>query len=89
MGQIHHKTIRVDFAYYVGDATVAVSAKVTPGRADHTYRRDDQTGHDEETEVEIIQAALPAQDGCKAEIWENIPAAILKDMERAALQECF
>lgn len=84
-----HKAIRVDFPYYIGEVTVAVSATVTPGRADHTYRRDDQTGQDEEPEAHIICATIHPQNGCKAEIWENIPAAILKDMERAALEECF
>lgn len=86
MGAIRTKEIRVDFPYYVGEVTVAVSAKITPGRPNYTYPRDMQTGQDEETDVQIISATIHAQNGCKAEIWENIPAAILCDIERVALE---
>lgn len=86
MGATRTKSNRVDFPYYIGEVTVAVAAIVTPGRLDNSYPREMQTGQDEPAEVTIIQATIHAQDGCKAEIWEDIPAAIERDMERVAIE---
>lgn len=82
---------RVAFAYNLTsqtgeEFTLAVVANVYPGRKDHTYPRDMQTGQDEETTAEIVQAVWHPTAYCATpQLWENIPAAILADIEAAAI----
>lgn len=77
--------IQVAFAYHLNSLeaewTVAIVANVYPGRPDSFYRRDEQTGQDEETTAEIVAATFHQQSGA----WENIPDTIRQDMERAAI----
>lgn len=77
--------IQVAFAYHLNSLeaewTVAIVANVYPGRPDSFYRRDEQTGQDEETTAEIVAATFHQQGGA----WENIPDMIRQDMERAAI----
>ncbi len=92
MGATTQKKIRVAFAYtltaYTGEEfTLAVIANVYPGRQDHTYPRDMQTGQDEETTAEIVQAVWHPNAYCSTpKLWENIPAAIAADIEAAAIE---
>lgn len=94
MGATTQKKIRVAFAYtltaYTGEEfTLAVIANVYPGRQDHTYPRDMQTGQDEETTAEIVQAVWHPNAYCATpQLWEveTIPFAILSDIEAAAIE---
>lgn len=91
MGTTVQKKIRVAFAYnltsYTGEEfTLAVVANVYPGRQDHTYPRDMQTGQDEETTAEIVQAVWHPTAHDQTHIWENIPPAIQADIEKAAIE---
>ena len=81
--------IQVAFAYHLNSLeaewTVAIVANVYPGRPDSFYRRDEQTGQDEETTAEIVAATFHQQGGQQGGAWENIPDMIRQDMERAAI----
>ena len=86
--------IQVAFAYHINSLsaewTVAVVANVYPGRPDASYPREMQTGEDEETTAEIVAATFyPTfrHGGSKGEAWENIPLAILEDIERVAIEK--
>lgn len=82
--KIQH-VMQVNFAYHLNsinaEFTVAVTANVFPGQTANGFDHDAT-----DTYAEIIAATFHSTARHKAEAWGNIPAVILEDMERQAVE---